>query len=183
MTNAQRVNDWLQRMEQEVYAYPVPREEVSEEKDLLIVRLIFEELAELAAALGYPAQKQLHILCNTYKDRIQSDSDKNFRPKSTVAILDALVDIEIVTHNATAFYGLSNNYQEAFERVMEANDRKIINVSKPYANLWAETQIKYNGEVTLSPGGVVKDRNGKVRKPAGWEDCSLEDLAYHDTTD
>lgn len=181
LSNSQRVFEWLKKMEQQVADTPIIEPKEAGKTDKLIIRLIFEELAELAGALGYSAQETLADLCENYYGRMEADYAKQFDPRSTVNVLDALADIEVVMHNATAFYGLAANYQEAFDRIMTSNERKIIDVSQPYQEQWEATKALYAAqgvEVVLSPNGVVRDSAGKIRKPFGWQGHDISDLAY-----
>ena len=181
LSNSQRVFEWLKKMEQLVSDNPIAMPKYAGKTDELIIRLIFEEVAELAGALGFSAQETLSDLCENYDGRMEADYIKQFDYGSTVNVLDALADIEVVMHNATAFYGLSANYQEAFDRVMTSNERKIIDVSQPYQEQWEATKAMYADqgvEVALSPNGVVRDTTGKIRKPYGWQEHDITDLAY-----
>lgn len=184
MNNAQKVKEFLETFGTELPEAPVSLRNVDAAKKRLGLALIFEELKELAGSMGMHYQEYLSELCTNYSDDFVEESrklhDKHFRPETTEHVLDALVDIEVVMHNVTAFFGLSENYQRAFDRVHHANMAKKIDTSN-YDNVRTtfEHYDDQDVKITISDEGVIRDSNGKIRKPANWQAAVISDLAWN----
>lgn len=76
-------------------------------------------------------------------------------------ILDGLVDLEYILHGTTLAYGLQHVYDEAFDRVHEANMKK--------QRATSASQSKHNTRYDII-------------KPEGWEPPVLSDLIQGDLT-
>ena len=183
MNNAQKVKDFLSTFGADLPEQPIASLEVPFEKKRLGLELIFEELKELAASMGIATQAHLNELCKSFVDNIEEQHalhEKHFHPETTAHVLDALVDIEVVTHNVTAFFGLSENYQRAFDRVHHANMAKKIDTTN-YGDV--RKTFEYYEEqgirITISDDGVIRGNNGKIRKPNDWEAAVISDLAWN----
>lgn len=184
MNNAQKVNEFLSIFGTDLPETPVSLHEVPADKKQLGLALIFEELKELAGSMGMAYQEYLVELCEEYSTCFSEDSrklhDKHFHPETTKHVLDALIDIEVVTHNVTSFFGLADNYQRAFDRVHHANMAKKIDTTN-YDNV-RKTFEHYDEQdvrITISDEGVIRDNKGKIRKPADWEAAVISDLAWN----
>lgn len=184
MYNAQKVNEFLEVFGTDLPTLPVSLHDVPADKKRLGLALIFEELKELAASMGMAYQEYLSELCGSYVDNFSEEAHKlhtkHFHPETTEHVLDALVDIEVVMHNTTAFFGLSENYQRAFNRVHDANMAKKIDTTN-YDNV-RETFEHYDDQdirISISDEGVIRDSNGKIRKPKDWEAAVIGDLAWN----
>lgn len=183
MNNAQKVNEFLSIFGTDLPKTPVSLHEVPANKKQLGLALIFEELKELAASMGIAAQAHLNELCKDFVDNMDEQHklhEKHYYPETTEHVLDALIDIEVVMHNVTGFFGLSDNYQRAFDRVHHANMAKKIDITN-YDNV-RKTFEHYDDQdvrITISDEGVIRDNRGKIRKPVDWKAAIISDLAWN----
>lgn len=111
------------------YGIPFPEKPrmMSKEDAMKRVEFIQEELNELKLAIG--------------------DNDAH-------EVLDALVDIAVVTMGTAVLYGMSSIYDEAWDRVYKSNMKKEVITAEE-----SKRGMKYD-----------------LRKPAGWKAPDFKDL-------
>jgi len=140
----------------------------------LILSLILEETSELAESFGRESleefSKQLEQLQNKILDKLMKEE---FLKEGNNHVLDALVDLEFVLHNATFYTGNYNKYQTAFEAVLASNwtkfDRTLEDAEitkKAYQDKGIEVHINQktvNGDLyyfcTNLSGKILKSHN------------------------
>jgi predicted HAD superfamily Cof-like phosphohydrolase len=150
---------------------------------VLRIRLLFEELKELATACGLEGVDTFAKLCNTFlKDeanliirelKISNLSDKDWDPLET---LDALIDLRYVLDGAVLSLGFKNIFEEAFDEVHNNNMTKFMTTEEQISETKAAYELK-NVPVTIEENLVgyhaCKDEYGKLRKPVGYRSVNL----------
>ena len=133
------------------------KEEFNQRKAAMYVGLILEELGEMFESFKTPEweleAEHLHLMGTRFK---KGDFDSALDTVDKVEFLDAAVDIAVVSLGAGISIGA--NIEKACLKVADNNLDKFPIV---------------NGVHT-----VLKDENGKVRKPDGYKSVDLGDCFY-----
>jgi predicted HAD superfamily Cof-like phosphohydrolase len=114
VSNLEKVKEFMQGVGQDVNTIPT---QVSKEAAILRVKLLVEEVLELAEASGVTI---------TLNGQVVADKDLEYAQEGDqdlVEVADALADIEYVMHGASLTYGLPA--QEVFDEVHRNNMLKI----------------------------------------------------------
>lgn len=146
MTTEQiQVREWMKIGQQEC---PLTPTSISPTVAKLRIELIYEELTELAEALGFYFQEdELYDICVFY------------RPKTNqILVADALADLLIVVLGTAVACGI--DLDPCFQEVMRSNNTKFVKDG--------------NGNFT-----VVKNRLGKIMKPATYKPPNLQPILDH----
>lgn len=158
-----RVHDFIETMKQEIATCP---SQTKLKNRQLAVKLIFEELKELAEALD--VKDTMNSLCKesiSEYEKLGNDL-KDGNEINDVEVLDALADIEYTCLWGVVSTGLIRVYDNAFKEVCDSNDSKVCED----LTTAVETRRFYNKEgisCIIEPSGrkyIVKDDNGKVKK-------------------
>lgn len=174
------VHEFLQKFKPELIN-PSPST-VGQHKAALFLNLIFEELRELASA--FQAHEHFEQLCSNVE--LYANTDKKIGDKyypifsepeeQREAILDALVDIVVVTHNATLGCGMQQVFLPAFVRVMENNMTKACN-DLDEADRTIKKYAAEGIDVMVDNKGVVRRiSDDKIMKAADYVPVSLRDF-------
>lgn len=115
------VHKFLESFGVEVELYPtIP----SRDKQIRLIKMLIEEVYELAQALGLTDFLNNHVQENFIKKHITVPKKKGEIKIEEVA--DALIDIDVVRLNGIAFFGLGIDEFELFKEVMRANNTKKV---------------------------------------------------------
>ncbi len=127
-----------------------------------LIKMLLEEVFELANGLGTVATTTyFSTVGDQFADYKAEQDEGKYNP---VEVLDALVDIEVVLHNATVLCGLTKYYNEAFHIVMENNMKKVYLDKTTAEEVQAagdDRTIVENGDDTYH----VVNSYGKIMKP------------------
>lgn len=127
-----------------------------------LIKMLLEEVFELAAGLGTPA---MLTYFNTVDDQFaEYKVEDNNGKYNAIEVLDALVDIEVVLHNATVLCGLTKYYDKAFDIVMQNNMKKVYldkDTAEAIKAAGDSRTIVENGDGTYH----VVNSYGKIMKP------------------
>lgn len=164
-SNVKNVQIWLKRMgkSSEIPEQPtIP----SEEKMKLSLKLILEELGELAEAYGVEGMTHfIHMLEEKHKE-LKMKMRGNEKP-NLQAIFDAHLDIDVTNGNGVAFSGLTDKYQDGFYEVMKSNSSKVCK-DQDQAKRTADYYARKGVDVRIVPnqhgGYVVMNDVGKILK-------------------
>lgn len=142
----QQVRRWMQIGQQTCPLTPIEPE--AKVQDLRL-RLISEELTELARSTGY----ELEIVNGTITPFVETS-----RLVDLIEVSDALADLMVVVLGTAVAYGI--DLEPIFQEVMRSNNTKFVN--------------DLNGNPT-----VVKNHMGKILKPATYEPPNLKPIIDH----
>lgn len=142
----QQIRRWMQIGQQICPLTPIEPE--AKVQDLRL-RLISEELTELARSTGY----ELEIVNGTITPFVETS-----RPVDLIEVSDALADLMVVVLGTAVAYGV--DLEPIFQEVMRSNNTKFVN--------------DLNGNPT-----VVKNHMGKILKPATYEPPNLKPIIDH----
>lgn len=142
----QQVRRWMQIGQQTCPLTPIEPE--AKVQDLRL-RLISEELTELARSTGY----ELEIVNGTITPFVETS-----RPVDLIEVSDALADLMVVVLGTAVAYGI--DLEPIFQEVMRSNNTKFVN--------------DLNGNPT-----AVKNHMGKILKPATYEPPNLKPIIDH----
>lgn len=149
-------------------------EEAQIDRRALRIKLLFEELQELAVATG--CGEDFHSLCERNR-LVRGDRDR-------VEELDALTDLQYVLDGTYLELGHWKNKYEAFKRVHESNMSKICSkieaedlvdeltegIKGGFYNIVEKESIKSNYNC------YVVRYDGKIMKPFSYKPVDLKDL-------
>jgi predicted HAD superfamily Cof-like phosphohydrolase len=116
--NLKMVEDFHLNFQNPVYT---DMDDIPKERKLLRLKLAFEELCELAQALGV-TDSFYHITVSIAEESLP-EVDTNIVNKAEV--LDALCDIEYINNGSIKEFGLENIYDTAFLAVHQSNMTKL----------------------------------------------------------
>ena len=135
-SNLQEIHEWLS------VAKTLPTEPQMPSPDVqkLVLSIVLEELSELAEAGGIDVLEQFTELLEkkiyslllqiSFAKKQKTITDSSELREGLSHYLDALVDLEWVSHNGTCFAGLTKEYSNHFEKVTKANWSKFDTVAK-----------------------------------------------------
>ena len=172
------MNRYLEAVKEFHVQFGHPINDVKDEIPLKVrqlrVKLIFEELQELAEASDI--RHTFGQLCETFLTENQDDNLKDGNNVNKVEELDALCDIQYVLSGAIIATGHHKNFDQSFEDVQESNMSKLC----ANENDIASTQGKYLSEGVSShvePRGdkfvVLRDGDDKVLKNVNYKAVDL----------
>jgi predicted HAD superfamily Cof-like phosphohydrolase len=164
-----KVKKFMDLMDQKVSDHP---SNTPLETRRLALKLIFEELEELAVALD--VRETWKKLCegNLTSAYNHPDGDN----VDEVETLDALADIEYTTLWGVNATGLGSTYNDAFNEVCRSNDSKGCDTfkdAKESSQMFEDKGISTN-IIPVGDKFVIKDKNGKVKKPINYSPAQLE---------
>lgn len=152
---------------------------------ILRIRLLFEELKELATACGRKGTDVFAVLCQSFLmneiDYIVQEQkgtiyQYNWNPTE---VLDALIDLRYVLNGAVLSLGFEEIFDEAFEIVHANNMTKFVTSQAEIDETIAAYELK-NDPITIEqnvPGlFACKDKYGKLRKPVGYRNVKLDSI-------
>jgi len=162
------MNNNLEKVEEFAKNFNVPiynsLEEVPVERKILRLKMHFEELTELAEALGLQGTlmgfainyTKNSIVDDEYELRdLDSEFFENFDTYRILKseVLDALGDIEYINNGSVLEFGLKKCYNEAFSDIHESNMSKLCTSESEaaqtvleYEKYGTETYFKQNSE-------------------------------------
>lgn len=117
MSNLEKVQEFHLAFQQSISSNVEP----TKENKLLRLRLAFEELCELAEALG--VTDSFYSIIHEISEESLSQEDTDVINK--VEVLDALCDIEYINNGTIVAFGLEKVYSEAFTEVHQSNMSKL----------------------------------------------------------
>lgn len=150
--------------------------EMPKEVAELRLNLIFEELHELAVAMGQ--DEYFHQLCKQTIEKPVSKESPN-----AVEVLDAYCDLDYVISGSILTHGLQNVYNLAFTEVHENNMSKFCKseeeaekTAEDYDNKGVKCFIRQVGEYWV----VKRSADGKVLKPNSYKAVNLNKFIKND---
>ena len=147
-------------------------------QSMLRVRLLLEEVIELAAALGI-SKGEMYSLYIELQEKVYESNI----PVGIKSVLDALVDIDYVNNGAVIAFNLESVFEEATHLVHDSNMSKAINSTtnleriKELVDELKESNPE--GVITQVVGKKLVFKNkatGKILKPSVYRPVDLTDL-------
>lgn len=129
---------------------------------------------EIAGQLNDPDKDsialQLDLIQEEYLEGVEA-----FDNEDRVELLDAAVDMWVVVSGLLQkLEAMGYNVEEALQRVTDNNLTKFPSTANNAMNSWnADYEPTFNKKHQVL---VLKDKNGKVRKPDGYKSVDLSDL-------
>lgn len=97
----------------------------------------------------------------------------------SVEILDALVDIMFLTFGTVIAHGMQGVFEQAWNRVVENNMSKEIKhkqLAIDSIQFYEDAGVSVHMEPTDEGYLLIRDHDGKIMKPVGFEPVNLKDL-------
>jgi len=145
----------------------------------LRVKLIFEELQELAVASD--VQQTFAKLCFFENERWTNNSKEDGDDVNKVEELDALGDISYVTDGSILANGHHENFDEAYDEIHSSNMSKMCNSLQEVEDtiLYYTTEKgEVEANISYKPDGdkfiVYRTEDGKVFKNVHYKPANLE---------
>lgn len=139
----------------------------------LLITLIFEELTELALAFGEEAQTKLALLTDAYVHNRVIAKESNL-----IEAFDAILDLQVVLHNATYSCGFINIFHDGMEEVHASNMSKFCTTQEEAdqtVRKYEEAGIEANAYLNMSGLYVVVRKSDlKVLKGINFHAPNLE---------
>jgi len=134
---------------------------------ILRLKLIFEELSELASAYG---------LENTFSEMCEKHSQENSTKQDTLEFdkiesLDALCDLSVVVNGGYCISGFTDIAQQAYEETMDSNMSKFCyTLDEALATVahkedWTYKATEINGKTVYV---FLRKEDGKIMKGTGF---------------
>lgn len=170
-----------------VFNHPINK--IGEEnKDLraLRIKLLFEELSELAQASD--VRTTFAKLCNGYLEKIKDSPSDYFEDGDNVNYveeLDAMCDIEYVIHGKIITSGFHHVFNEAFNEVHQSNMTKAC-TSEEEAKKSIEYYHQIKGEEQpieykkIGNKWILIRKDGKILKSKNYKKVNLEKYVKKD---
>lgn len=162
----QQVGEFMSTFGQRVVRQP--RRDINAKEAALRFNLIFEELCELAEAMGYEVKGYAEI---------DLSEDQEVGAVDPVAALDALTDLRYVVYGAYHTLGLSSVADEAFEEVHSSNMSKGVRCPQCDGDKKVHQTMESLEECHTCRGqGVIAmfNEHGKIVKPSTYRKPNLE---------
>lgn len=165
-SSIEQVKEFHKTMGLEYSDTPVPTVP-SEEICKLRFNLIFEELTELAEAMGIVKHSQ-SIMLDYVNRTIVTTSDK-------VKVLDALLDLRYVVDGTVVSCQMEDIHDEAFEEVHRSNMSKACVDMDHAHSIIAKlpTNFKYKAITNLGKV-IIRREDGKIIKPETYKKAELK---------
>ena len=134
---------------------------------ILRLKLIFEELSELASAYG---------LENTFAEICKGHSQENSTKQDTlefdkIEALDALCDLSVVVNGGYCISGFTDIAQQAYEETMQSNMSKFCHTldealaTVAHKEDWTYKATEINGKTVYV---FLRKEDGKIMKGTGF---------------
>lgn len=190
ITSQQKVAEFMKIAGQTVFDSPtLPNSEVR----VLRVKLLLEEVLELAAASGVEIFAEGVSLHRAFEGKTVSYGLDG--ACDLVGVADGLADIKYVNEGAANAFGI--NLNSVFDEVHRSNMTKRWNSADLGAIETSDTpgdiSLRYNGEVVTlqsdqslpigSRRHVVKNASGKMIKSPSYEPANIKDVLFPPTDD
>lgn len=146
----------------------------SKERAILRVRLIFEELMELAEASGVGAEFNLLLI------KSMKLNDSSFSKESNNAeALDALVDLQYVLDGTILEYGMDKVFEQAHNNVHASNMTKFCTTKEELQlslDHFKEKDIQVYTRETNGVYFIYKAEDSKLLKPLNYVSADMEKI-------
>jgi hypothetical protein len=125
-SNLQEIYEWLSIAK----TLPTEPQMPSVEQQSLVLKLMLEELTEMAESGGIEVLKEWEKHLNTYGFEVTLKKHNVINGVETLNeglhhFIDSIVDGVFILHNNTCFAGLTKEYPEHFEKVINSNWTKF----------------------------------------------------------
>ena len=170
-TQVDMVHEFHQRMVIKIEDEPtMPSENTAE----LRFNLIFEELLELAQAMGVMQHVKIHLTDTIRRINKGERKDK----KSLIEILDALCDLTYVINGTIVSIGLETVFVDAFEEIHRSNMTKVCHGEKETHETIKELIEKTGDNYSIIKVGrsdfvIQRTRDNKIMKSKYYSPANL----------
>jgi hypothetical protein len=125
-TNLQEIHDWLSVAK----TLPNKPQMPTVEQQSLVLKLMLEELTEMAESGGIEVFKEWEKHLTSYKEEVSLKKNKVLAGEDTLReglphFIDSICDCEWISHNNTCFAGLVEEYPKHFSKVLSSNWSKF----------------------------------------------------------